>query len=585
MSSSVDQIKEKLDIADIVASYIKLEKAGGNFKGKCPFHNEKTPSFFISPDRGTYYCFGCGAKGDIFTFVQEFEGLDFRGALKNLALRAGVELGHENVAERSEKDRLYSVLAQATFFFQKKLSENADAKNYLLGRGLTEESIKEWSIGYAPNAWQELHDFLLGKGFTKPELERVGLIKKSDKRPGEYYDVFRGRIVFPIFDVAGKVIAFSGRILVDDGKSPKYLNTSETILFNKSQTLYGLHKAKVDIRRKDYCVLVEGQMDLVMVHQAGFGNTIASSGTAFTAEHLGKLGRLSNRIVLAFDADGAGFTAANKSAQLALSLGMEVKIALLPKGTDPAELIKNDPDKWKSALQNTMHIIDFYMQSLLAQNSDAVKKDPRKLGKEIQSKVLPYVNQLPSSIERAHFVSKIAERAGIKEEAVWEDLKKTPAFTQNVHSTNVAGGVVNEALRTRQADPSFRKNSIEKKILGIKMWQESVSSPHIKSTELLQKLKDIVGEESVSKLLAELESTQSELIFEIESYYDNSDTLTAEIDELFMNLQEERLKEEFTRVMTELGIAEKSKDAEKVKELLEVCQELSKKITALPKKQ
>ena len=160
MSSSVDLIKEKLDIADIVGSYIKLEKAGQNFKGKCPFHNEKTPSFFISPDRGTYYCFGCGAKGDIFTFVQEFEGLDFRGALKNLALRAGVELEKENPVERSEKDRLYSVLSQAVFFFQKKLDENPDAKKYLLGRGLTEETIKEWSIGYAPNAWQELCDFL-----------------------------------------------------------------------------------------------------------------------------------------------------------------------------------------------------------------------------------------------------------------------------------------------------------------------------------------------------------------------------------------------------------------------------------------
>ena len=576
MSSSVDQIKEKLDIADIVASYIKLEKAGGNFKGKCPFHNEKTPSFFISPDRGTYYCFGCGAKGDIFTFVQEFEGLDFRGALKNLALRAGVELGHENVAERSEKDRLYSVLAQATFFFQKKFSENADVKNYLLGRGLTEESIKEWSIGYAPNAWQELHDFLLGKGFTKPELERVGLIKKSDKRPGEYYDVFRGRIVFPIFDVAGKVIAFSGRILVDDGKSPKYLNTPETILFNKSQTLYGLHKAKVDIRRKDYCVLVEGQMDLVMAHQAGFGNTIASSGTAFTAEHLGKLGRLSNNIKIVFDGDSAGLSAADKGAQMAISLGMEVKVAILPKGTDPAELIKNDLDIWKKILTESREYIYFCIDRLFEQNMSE-----NEIRQQIKEKILPRIALVRSKIEQSTYTRKLADdlankkKIYIKEAIIWEDLEKLP---QN-------NDIKREVSNSRQADPSFRKNSIEKKILGIKMWQESVSSPHIKSAELLQKLKDIVGEESVSKLLAELEPTKSELIFEIESYYNNSETLTAEIDELFMNLQEERLKEEFTKVMTELGVAEKNKNVEKVKKLLEVCQELSKKITALTKKQ
>ncbi len=569
MSSSVDLIKEKLDIADIVASYIKLEKAGSNFKGKCPFHNEKTPSFFISPDRGTYYCFGCGAKGDIFTFVQEFEGLDFRGALKNLALRAGVELEKENPAERSEKDRLYSVLAQATFFFQKNLADNSDAKKYLLGRGLTEETIKEWSIGYAPLAWQELHDFLVSKGFTKLELERVGLVKKSDKRPGEYYDVFRGRIVFPIFDPSGKVIAFSGRILVDDGKSPKYLNTPETILFNKSQTLYGLHKAKVDIRRKDYSILVEGQMDLVMSHQAGFGNTIASSGTAFTAEHLGKLKRLSNRIVMAFDADGAGFTAANKSAQLALSLGMEVKIALLPKGSDPAELIKTDIEAWKNALKNTMHIIDFYMQSLLSKNLDS-----RKLKKEIEVNVLPHINMLESSMERSHFVSMVAEKSGTREESVWEDLKKLPRVADKQF----------EAPRVRQADPVFRKNSIEKKILGIKIWQESLADPQIKTEELLDRLGQVVGKESVSKLLSELLPSADELIFEIEAYYENSDTLSQEIEELFMNLEEERLKEQFTKIMSELSVAEKAKDSSRVSELLAQCQELSQKIASLPKK-
>lgn len=582
MSSSVDLIKEKLDIADIVGSYIKLEKAGSNFKGKCPFHNEKTPSFFISPDRGTYYCFGCGAKGDIFTFVQEFEGLDFRGALKNLALRAGVELEQENPTVRSEKDRLHSILEQATFFFQKNLADNSDAKKYLLGRGLSEETIKEWSIGYAPLAWQELHDFLLGKGFTKSELEKVGLIKKSEKRAGEYYDVFRGRIVFPIFDVGGKVIAFSGRILVDDGKSPKYLNTPETILFNKSETLYGLHKAKVDIRRKDYSILVEGQMDLVMSHQAGFGNTVASSGTAFTTEHLGKLKRLSNRIVMAFDADGAGFTAANKSAQLALSLGMEVKVALLPKGSDPAELIKKDIDAWKDVLKNTMHIIDFYMQSLLSQNLDA-----RKLTKEIQSKVLPYINMLESSMERSHFVSKIAERVGIKEDALWEDLKKTPtsAGAGVVHnsSMNSASAPTTEYAH-RQSSPSFRKNAIEKKILGIKMWQESLSEPKIKLDELMTRLEATVGKDTVASLLSDLEPNKNELIFEVEAYYDKRDGIEEEIGELFNNLEEERLKEEFVRTMSELGKAEREKDLNKVEILLAKCTEISKKIALLPKK-
>ncbi len=568
MSSSVDLIKEKLDVADIIGSYIKLEKAGTNFKAKCPFHNEKTPSFFISPDRGTYYCFGCGAKGDIFTFVEEFEGLDFRGALKALALRAGVELEQENVSARTEKDRLLSALEQATFFFEKKFSETPEASRYILNRGLTEATIKEWRIGYTPLDWRQLHDFLLERGFTKDELEKVGLVKKSDKREGDYYDVFRGRIMFPIFDQSGKVIAFSGRILIDDGKSPKYLNTPETILFNKSETLYGLHKAKVDIRRKDYSILVEGQMDLVMSHQAGFGNTVASSGTAFTLEHLGKLRRLSNRIIMAFDADGAGFNASNKSAQLALSLGMEVKVASLPKGSDPAELIKTNMPAWTGALKNALHIIDFYMQSLLAQ-----KLDQRVMTKEIQTKVLPYINMLQSSMERSHFVSKVASAVGIKEEAVWEDLKKVVA-TQSV------GVVPSQTARGN----SVRKNAIEKKIIGIYMWQESRAEKQLDPQALLARLQDEIGKDELSELMKTIEPNASELIFEIEAYYDKRDTPTQDIEELFANLKEERLKETFTRTMTDLSIAEKDHDVKKIEELLALCQELSKKISLLSNK-
>jgi DNA primase len=581
MSSSVDLIKEKLEVSDVLGSYLKLEKAGGNFKGKCPFHNEKTPSFFVSPDRGTYYCFGCGAKGDIFTFVQEFEGVDFRGALKMLAARAGVPLEFEQPKERSEKDRLFSALEQAAFFFQKNLAETPEAKRYLENRGLTDETIREWGIGYALLDWQKLHDFLLSKGFTKDELERVGLIKKSEKRPGEHYDVFRGRVMFPIFDTAGRVIAFSGRILVDDGKSAKYINTSETVLFNKSETLYGLHKAKTDIRRKDYSILVEGQMDLVMAHQAGFGNTIASSGTAFTAQHLEKLKRLSNRITLAFDADGAGFAAANKSAQLALSLGMEVKVALLPKGSDPAELIKTNPGAWTNALKSSTHIIDFYLQSLLAR-----KLDPRSMGKEIQRAILPYINMLESNIERAHFVSRVASQAGIKEESVWDDVKKLSKQSA-VSSTGAVGAVAvggpTEAY-VRQSSPGWRKHFLEKRILGIRLWQEGAPSPQINPDDILNRLAAIVGKEETARLQAEAEREAGELIFEVEAYYGTNNTLAQDLDELFSSLEDERLKDQFAKAMAALHTAERDKDAAKVEELLAQCQELSKKIAARAKK-
>ena len=414
MSSSVEKIKEKLDVQDVIGSYIKVERAGGNFKANCPFHNEKTPSFFISPSRGTYYCFGCGAKGDIFTFVQEFEGTDFIGSLKILADRAGITLEQVNPKEKSESDRLHEVLELATQYFEKNLTENSKAIEYLTNRGLTEETRNSWRIGYAPNEWRALHTYLKTLKVTDSELEAVGLIKRSEKaREDGSYDVFRGRIIFPIFDPSGKVIAFSGRIFDDVPDAPKYLNSPETKLFNKSETLYGFDRAKTSIRKKDYSILVEGQMDLLMSHQAGFSNTVASSGTAFTEAHLIKLGRLSSKILFVYDSDSAGFHAALKSGALALSLGMEVKLAQLPKGTDPAELILKDENAWIDAMKNSKHLIDFYLDNLVQE-----KLDPRKLAKEVEKKVLPYVSKLKSSIEQSHYVSLISKRTGIREDAI-----------------------------------------------------------------------------------------------------------------------------------------------------------------------
>lgn len=221
MSSSVDQIKSKIDIVSLVGSYIKLEKAGANFKGRCPFHNEKSPSFFVSPDRGSYYCFGCHAKGDIFTFVQEFEGLDFIGSLKVLAERAGVTLERYESKEKSEKERLLSVMEQACFFYQKKLDENLEAQIYIKKRGLTEETVKNFRIGFAPLDWRQLFEFLKSKGVSIADMLAVGLIKQKEGTRDTFYDTFRGRIMFPINDSSGRVVGFSGRILVADDKSPK----------------------------------------------------------------------------------------------------------------------------------------------------------------------------------------------------------------------------------------------------------------------------------------------------------------------------------------------------------------------------
>ncbi|MBX4181276.1 DNA primase [Candidatus Parcubacteria bacterium] len=425
MGGDVETIKERLDIAEVVGGYVKLQKAGQSLKAPCPFHREKTPSFFVSPLRQSFYCFGCGMKGDIFTFVEEMEGIDFREALKLLADKAGVELsrrGSDTREERTEKDRILEVLEDASLFFEKSLNANTAAREYLHSRGLSDESIKNWNIGYAPAEWRALYAHLRLEGAPEELLLKAGLVKKVAEDAGKSpYDVFRDRLIFPLRDASGRIIAFSGRALAKDTE-PKYLNSPDTMVFKKLEVLYGLDKAKEKIRRKDYAVLVEGQMDLVLSHQVGVDNTVASSGTAFTQNHLERLKKLSRRIILAFDGDTAGEKAAEKSTELALLLGLEVKIAELPSGKDPAELAKGDPEKWKEVLRQSKPAIEHFLNKAFK-----AEPDPRKLGKLIEYKILPYVALLSSSIERSHFISLIAKRTGIKEEIIWEDLKKVKA--------------------------------------------------------------------------------------------------------------------------------------------------------------
>ncbi len=566
MSSSVDQIKSKIDIVSLISSYIKLEKAGGNFKGRCPFHNEKTPSFFVSPDRGNYYCFGCQAKGDIFTFVQEFEGLDFIGSLKVLADKAGVKLEQFDRGDKTEKERLFTVLEQAVLFYQKKLLGDKSALDYLHGRGIKDETINEFRLGLAPLEWRDLYEYLLSKNITPRDMLSVGLIKRKEGTQDSYYDTFRGRVVFPIADSSGRVVGFSGRILVPDEKSPKYLNSPETELFNKSEILFGLDKAKKDIRLKDYSILVEGQMDLVMLHQVGITNTVASSGTALTSDHLIKLRRLSNRIIMAYDGDSAGFSASNRSAQIALSLGMELKVAQMPQGKDPADLAKDDIEELKNSLKNAKHIIDFYTDSLISRSVN-----PRELGEEIRKNVLPYIAILPSTIEKSHFIKSIAQKAFIKEEALWDDLK-------NVGQEDVA----RQQTRVESSPPTPRVDIIERKVLGFLMWQEQVKEKdlNINIGEIKKKVEGIIGVR-IKDLEKELEKEKDLLLFEIESYYSNKADLSRDLDELIVGLEEEYLKKEFGEVMLKLQRAEQTKDSSEVLKYLEDCQRISQRINTI----
>jgi len=416
MSDAVQQIKDRLSIVDIISPYVELHKAGKNYKGKSPFSAEKTPSFYVSPDRGMYYCFSTSQGGDMFNFIQAMEGVDFKEALKQLADKAGVELVKEDPKKRTERERWYAALEASVDFYKSELEKDNEAYQYLKDRGVTAQTVAAWQIGYAPGppkaGWREVKNALEAKQFTTEELLTVGLIKKTEggKEP---FDVFRDRIVFPMSENSGKVVAFSGRILHPDDKAPKYVNSPETPLYKKSELLYGYDKAKTGIRSLGFSLIVEGQFDVVMCHQAGYHNTVAVSGTALTLHHTQLLQRLSEKVVLALDADRAGIAAMKKGAQLMLSRGMDVKVVELPEGKDPADLIQSDLAQFKKLVGKSVHVIEFLLHVLKRSEGDV-----RTLKLKARDEILPFILLLPNRMDQEHFVSIVAKEIGSTNEAI-----------------------------------------------------------------------------------------------------------------------------------------------------------------------
>ncbi len=422
MSDTVQQIKDKLSIIDVVTPYVELHKAGKNFKGKSPFSAEKTPSFYVSPDRGMYYCFSTSQGGDIFNFIEAMEGVDFKEALKILAQKAGVELVPEDPKKKSERERLYAVMEEATIFYQERLGQEAEAQKYLTDRGVKAETIAKWRIGYAPgppnHGWRESKEHLESKEYTREELLRAGIIKTTEggKDP---FDVFRDRVVFPMAEPSGKIVAFSGRILHPDEKSPKYVNSPETLLYKKSDLLFGYDKAKTGIRNLNFSLIVEGQFDVVMCHQAGYANTVAVSGTALTLHHVQLLERMSDKVVLALDADQAGINAMKKGADLMLRRGLDVKVAELPLGKDPADLIQVDQADFKKVIGKSVHVIEFLLHVLRRDVTD-----DRSFKLRAQREIYPFILLLPSRVDQDHFEKIISEFTGVSRDAVHHELNR-----------------------------------------------------------------------------------------------------------------------------------------------------------------
>jgi len=529
MSDSVQQIKDKLNIIDVISPYVELHKAGKNFKGKSPFTAEKTPSFYVSPDRGMYYCFSTSQGGDIFNFIEVMEGVDFKGALVILAEKAGVELVAEDPKKRSERDKLYAALEAVTVFYSEKLQQEPEAISYLEKRGVKAETTAKWRIGFAPgpprHGWRAAKEHLSSLGYTNDEMLKAGLIKTTDSGK-EPFDVFRDRIMFPMSEPNGKIVAFSGRILAKDTEAPNYVNSPETQLYKKSELLYGYDKAKTGIRNLNFSLIVEGQFDVVMCHQAGYLNTVAVSGTALTLQHVQLLERLSDKVVLALDADRAGINAMKKAANVMLGRGLDVKVAEMPVGNDPADMIVNNPLEFKKVIGKSVHVIEFLLHVLRRE-----VEDDRSFKLKTREEVLPFILLLPSRIDQEHFVSKVAESIGSTAEAVRYELDR-------LREQKVSTPVRESSFHNELASKNISENKSAANDTMYRTYMFLLAAAQIVEEKLGERLKTETAKVSqIANLPLPSDLELTELMFTLEQQFDQLPHL-AVIEEVVAKLNQ-----------------------------------------------
>lgn len=442
----VELIKQKINIVDLISEYLTLKKAGVNFKANCPFHNEKTPSFVVSPERQIWHCFGCQKGGDLFSFLMEKEGVEFKEALEILAKKAGVTLQKRIDDKKDFKDRLFEVNLKAQEFFHYILTKHALGKKaleYLKKRGITAQTIEQFGIGYAPNSWESLTKFLLKRGFTTSEIVSSGLGVAS--KSGSY-DRFRGRITFPLFDGKDQLRGFSGRVLI--AIEPKYINTPQTPIFDKGNFLFGLNLAKAEIRNKHEAVLVEGEMDMILPYQAGFKNVVASKGTALTSGQIDLIKKYTENLSLGFDMDLAGDSACRRGIEIADQAGLNIKVIQLEGGKDAAEVVCSDPGVWQKATAEAVPIYDYYLKSVAKRYDTKKPADIKKIGEEL----IPVWAKITDDLTRDHYIQRLAAFLKVEETTIRsavEKVRKNPStsYANLFQKTNLRDNIVSSKGR------------------------------------------------------------------------------------------------------------------------------------------
>jgi len=546
-----EEIKEKINIVDLIGETVVLKKAGVNFRGLCPFHHEKSPSFVVSPVKQIWHCFGCGLGGDIFEFIKQTEGVDFPEALEILASRAGITLRRPEGGisySPDKKKNLYDINSWAALYYSKVLAESEGSKTsreYLQKRGLKSETIKQWQIGYAPDGYHAFEEFIVKKGYTKSEAAEAGLLIKRDPSTSsgnnsDYFDRFHDRVMFPLFDVHGRVVGFTGRILPitspslapsRGGEVAKYVNSPETLIYNKSRLIYGLNFAKTEIRKKDEVIVVEGNVDVITCHEAGFRNVVGSSGTAFTVQQLESLKRFTQNVSFALDADEAGLAALRRAVELALAADFNVKIISIPKNLakDPDELIRKNPPAggWEEQVRGAQNFLDFYFSRVFAtmdlQSNTGKKQAVREL--------VPLLSLLPNSIDRVHYSQKLAGTVGVTDQVILDLVNK-----QNSGNKNTAGSRPSQ-LSTNSFGGQARKTKqelLEARVLGLflKFPEDFTAETNQLSSALFVSQ---IHQEIFSAIAAEAEMNR----FQLENILADYPRLASEIDLLVFALENE----------------------------------------------
>jgi len=566
----LEEIKRKIDIVELINSYVPLKKSGRNFKALCPFHSEKTPSFTVSPERQIWHCFGgCGEGGDIFKFLMKIENLDFGEAVKELAKRAGVKLTQYQPSEgEKNKQLLYEINHLASEFYHFLLLNHPSGKkalDYILGRGIKKESLKLFKIGFAPNSWRSLQAFLVGKkGYKTEDLERSGLVIKTQR--GDYYDRFRNRLMFPLKDHHDNVRGFAGRLLDPQVKEAKYVNTPETLIYHKSDLLYGFVEAKEEIKKQDQVVLVEGELDMISSFQTGVKNVLAIKGTALTESQVKLITRFTQKMVLALDQDLAGDQAARRGIEMAENQGMMIRVVETKQGKDPDEIAQKNPSLWQELVKKAVPVYDYLLDSAFARFDGNSIEGKRKISEEI----IPVLAKISNEIVRDHYIRQLSERLKIGEEAIVKEIEKA-----KTNQSQIGAGQALFGQRSIQDKEKSQREILEEYLLSLAFQSGQ--------WDLLKKRK-ITGLIKTYRLLRILE-----LLKDYFQHYQNANSerfakkLEPELLETFNHLylndlgslleDEEKFQKELTKITARL---------EKI-DLLKNLGEISDKIKSLEK--